>query len=1058
MDISKTHFDEAKQSQLTFVELLINLGYRYISAKEAIRERKGDTGKFILHDIAMRKLSEINSYEYDGKRYKFSEEDVQEIIYDLENIQFEGLIDTSRKVYEMIMPACGGKSVKVFHGNKSFFRNFRFIDFSSPEKNDFAVTVDFEATGKNNIRVDIVVFVNGIPFAIIENSGSSVPLEDALNRMKRNQTADYCSRLFAYPQLLIGTNKEEFKYGTTGTPNKFYAGWKEKDAENNVDKRVRQLVRKPIDADVYEKLLFDLNRGVFGYKQELSRAVTEQDRSVVALFRKDQLLDLAKNCILYDAGVKKIMRYQQYFAVKKILKMISNEKEGVKGKKKREGGIIWHTQGSGKSLTMVMLVKALIEDPDIVNPRVLVVTDRKDLDRQIKKTFQNSGIKKETIQARSGQHLLELIAKKDLRVVTTLVHKFKSAAKNKTSLEDLDENIFVLIDEAHRTQSGMANLEMNKIIPNACYLAFTGTPLLRKEKSRQKFGNFIDRYTIDDALKDKIILPLIYEGRYVGLRQNKKEIDKKWNRLTEDLNERLKNQLQLITENKIIQDNPRRITEIAYDIEKHYLDRFQGTGLKGQIVAPSKFSAVLFQKYFQDRGKINTALVISDESGIIDEKDEHKKEIDEYLKTIKDSYQSLLSYEKEVIDSFQCNDDGVELLIVVDKLLTGFDAPRNTVLYLAKDLRDHNLLQAIARVNRLFENDVLPKTAGYIIDYSENARNIKSAMELFGNYDKDDVAGTLLDVNEKIRELEDNYAALHRVFETVKGNEEAYLQFLKNEGKRREFYDALNRFLNDFSECMVLQGFVCEFGHLDMYRDELKRFMKLRKTASFRYADRIDFSKYKQVLIRIMDDNIKAEEAELLTKQIAVTDKKSFDKAVEEMGSDRSKAEAIACQTSRIIDEKLGTDPKFYKNFSDKIEEILREMHEGKMADIEALGALRKVEEEMDGKKDCSIPRSVKAKPGADIFYRNLKEEFMKHNLAVEDYEHVIIDIFDILKRETIVDWHKNSEIKRVMYNKLDDYFYDEMVVKKGIKFGSEETREIINKIIQLAAENYLLF
>ena len=519
-NIDKVNFDETKQSQLPFVEFLVNMGYRYISPKEVLSERGGDISKYILRDTAIKKLSEINEYEHNGEMHKFKDKDVVEAIDELENIQFEGLIDTSRKIYSMIMPTSGGKTIKVFHGGKNVSKNFRFIDFANPLNNDFAVTVEYEAMGKKGIRPDIVVFVNGIPFAVIENKKASESIEKALSQLNRNQGADYCPKLFIYPQLLVGANKEELKYGTTGTPNKFYASWREKGTDKDkLIKEASKIIGKEIDKKIYQQILTDLNGATFGHTQILDRVPTEQDLSVMMMFGKARLLDLTKNHILYDAGIKKIMRYQQYFAIQKILNRI-DEKEDTKKGSKRKGGIVWHTQGSGKSLTMVMFVKALIENPNIINPRVLIVTDRRDLDRQIKTTFENSGLKKNVIQAKSGEHLIDLLRKKDLRVVTTLIHKFQSAAKKKTTLEDLDENIFVLIDEAHRSQGGMANLEMNKIIPNACYIAFTGTPLLKQEKSRQKFGSFIDKYTIDDALEDEIILPLIYEGRFVDLKSD----------------------------------------------------------------------------------------------------------------------------------------------------------------------------------------------------------------------------------------------------------------------------------------------------------------------------------------------------------------------------------------------------------------------------------------------------------------------------------------------------------------------------------------------------------
>ncbi len=1058
MDINKVNFDETKQSQLPFVEMLINMGYRYIPTPEVMAERGGDTSKFILKDTAFKKLSEINDYEVGDEVFKFSDKDVREAIDELENIQFEGLIDTSKKVYSMIMPTSGGKTIKVSHNGKSVSKNFRFIDFENPENNDFAVVVEFEAMGKNGIRPDIVVFVNGIPFSIIENKKSSVSVEEALSQFNRNQGHEYCPKLFAYPQLLVGANKEEVRYGTTGTPNKFYANWKEKDTDiKKIDKKVEKIIGKKIGDSLYADLLKDLNGVVLGHVQQTDRTVTEQDRSVALLFEKSRLLDLTKNYIIYDAGVKKIMRYQQYFAIQKMLKRISEKAEGEQGEK-RKGGLVWHTQGSGKSLTMVMFVKALIENPDIVNPRILIVTDRKDLDRQIKTTFQNSGLKKDVIQTRSGNHLIELIDKKDLRVVTTLIHKFQSASNKSTNIVDTDENIFVLIDEAHRTQSGMANLEMNKIIPNACYIAFTGTPLLKGDKSIQKFGSFIDKYTIDDALSDKIILPLIYEGRYVDLHQDEREINRLTERITKDLSDKQRKQIQKNIEKKIIKDNPKRITEIAYDIEKHFLSEFKDTGLKAQIVAPSKFSAMLFQKYFKQNGKITTSLVISDDNGIIDDDGDHKKEVNEYLKKIKESHQSLLSYEKEVIESFKHNDDGIEVLIVVSKLLTGFDAPRNTVLYLVKELHDHDLLQAIARVNRLFENKKIPKTVGYIIDYSENAKSIDTAMRLFGNFDEDDVKGTLIDVDEKIEELEKNYNNLHGEFKSVKDDDEAYLQHLEDEPTRKEFYSNLNAFLKTFKECMVLQDFVHEFKHLDTYRGELKKYMELRKVASLRYAERVEFDKYRQAFIKIMDDNIKADEAELLTKQINITDRDAFEKAVEELGSDKSKAEAIAAQVDKVTTERLDTDPKFYQRFSDKVTDIIIKMREKKLADIEALKQLKLIKDEVLNKEDDNVPVKVKEKKGADIFYRNLQDNLEKFNLSDEQYTEIIIGLFDALKEEIIVDWYKNFEVKREISNRIDDYLYDEIVMARGVKLDNDEMKKIVEEVIRLATENHNLF
>ena len=1068
MEIIKAHFDEAKQSQLPFVEMLVALGYKYISSEDVLKERNEDEAKFLLRSVAMRSLMKINGYEHEGENYTFSEKNVVDAIDELENIKYEGLIDTSREVYNMIMPTTGGKTIKVFHGGKNVSKSFRFIDFKNPENNEFHVAVEYIAMGKSGIRPDIVCFVNGIPFAIIENKKSSVDVEAAINQQNRNQGPDRCPKLFVYPQLLVGTNGKEMRYGTTGTPTKFYATWKEKGVSaEEVDTRIQTLISHKIDEDVYKQICEDLNGATIGHKQVTKRLTTEQDKGVAFLFEPARMLDLAKNYILYDAGVKKIMRYQQYFAIRKMLDRIEKETDGLDGKK-REGGLVWHTQGSGKSLTMVMFVKALIEDPNISNPRVVIVTDRRDLDKQIAGTFKNCGLKKKVLQATSGQHLLDLIEETDLSVITTLVQKFDSASKKKTGLVDKDKNIFVLVDEAHRTQSGEANLEMNRIIPNACYIGFTGTPLLKKDReSWKKFGGYIDKYTIDDALNDGIILPLIYEGRYVDLIENKTQINRRVKQLTKDLSDEHKRDLQRFVSAKVMKDNPQRVADIAYDIEDHYIKQFQGTGLKAQVVAPSKFAAVSFQKYFEAGGKIQTAVIISGEDGIVHEDDEHKKEVIEHLEKIKAKHKSLDSYEKEAIDSFKHNIDGIEMIIVVDKLLTGFDAPRNTVMYLAKDLRDHNLLQAIARVNRLFDNQTLPKTAGYIIDYSENAKNLDIAMKLFGNYDEDDVKSALIDVNEKINDLEQSYANVHDIFKTIKnkGDDEEYIQYLggKNaddgDQKRKIFYEALNEFLQNFNECLVLQDFVHEFKHIDLYKMEIKKLMELRSAVSLQYADdRVDFGHYKRSLVNILDRFVDAQGVELLTKQVNITDTKQFEEAIGTLGSDRSKAEAIAAQTDRTIREKSGTDPEFYQRFSDKISDILKQMRDGKLADLEALKQMKEVSSKVVNKKDDAVPASLKNKHGADIFYRNLQDKFSVHKVDDDTYVKIISDVYDILHKEGIVDWYKNVEVKRIMINKVDDYLYDEVKGEMGIDLSSEEMQEIIETTMRLAENNNDIF
>lgn len=1066
--IIPANLDEAKQSQLPAVELLINMGYKYLSPAEVDAERNKDHSKFILKDIAFKKLMEINWYHDRGGKYRFSEKNVHAAIQELENIPFEGLLDTSREVYHTLMSS-SGKTIKEFIDGKLESFDFKFIDFEKPENNDFHLTIEFTAEGRQNIRPDIVLFVNGIPFAIIENKKSGTKIGEALVQMNRNQGPEYCPKLFVYPQLLIGANKMELLYGTTGTPVKFYAHWKEKGPNEKetkkrqeaLEKKTLELIAKPLEQVLYAQICADLNGATENHKQVIDRLPTEQDRGIVGLLEPGRMLDLARNFILYDGGIKKVSRYQQFFAIKESLKTIEVEKEGHSGPK-RDGGLIWHTQGSGKSLTMVMFVKALIEDERIQNPRVIIVTDRKDLNKQISDTFRDCKLKKGVIEATSGQHLLKLIKEKNLNVITTLVHKFESAKRHRAGFTDDSKNIFVLIDEAHRTQGGMANAEMNRTIPNACYIGFTGTPLMKKEKaSWLKFGKYIDKYTIDDALSDGVILPLIYEGRYVELVQNKEQINRHYKRVTKDFNQEQKREIQKFADKRTIRNNPKRIAEIAYNIQEHYMKNFQGTGLKAQIVAPSKFSAILFQRFFESYGeKINTAVIISDVITEEDEKDTHKKEVSDFLKAVKDNFRDLASYEQQKINSFKKNDDGIEILIVVDKLLTGFDAPRNTILYLAKDLKDHNLLQAIARVNRIYENKKSPKTAGFIIDYSENAKNIDTAMKLFGNYDDEDIKNTLIDVIAKRNELEIGYDALHEMFKELKGSkdDEDYIQKLSDEQERMMFYKSLNTFIKLFNECLALQDFSVSFPHLDVYKMDLKKFLELRKTVRLKYADTDDFYEYKLQLVKILDQYIDAKEVEVMTKQININDAEAFSQAIASLGSDKSKAEAIAAQLQKTITEEIEKDPEFYHRFSEKISKLLQKLREGKIADIEALNEIREIESQVLTKEDEGIPNQIIKHVGADIFYRNLKNILQKYDVEGKMIVGIILDIFNLLKAETIVDWHKNNEVKRIITNKLDDYLYDIVKKEKGIDLNSDDLQDLLSTIMDLACNNHEIF
>lgn len=1055
MSMEPINFDEAKQSQLPAVELLINLGWQYLSCKQALALRGDDDSRVILGDVLRRSLMRINSYEHVGETHKFKEGDIARVVSELESIRVDGVIDTSRAVTDIIMPKLGGSTIEVFHEGKHENKSLRYFDFDNIANNEFHVTVEYRVVGREAIRADIVCFVNGIPLVHIENKKSSVGYKKAIAQLLRYQKPDHAPKLFIYEQLLLAMDGENAVYGTAGTPEEFYSSWREKNTpKERLHATLRDVIAKPIDKDIYAQLLRDLNGATYGVEQLQVRSVMPQDETIYGMLRQERVLDIVKNFVFYDGAYKKVARYQQYFAIERMLERIKQTETTEYGSR-HKGGIVWHTQGSGKSLTMVMFVRALIEQPHIVNPRVLMVTDRVDLDKQIKKTFENGGLKKKVKQMTSGNELLEHIKSKDTSVLTTLIHKFESAGKKRTDFVDTDDNIYVLIDEAHRSQGGDANMEMLRVIPNACVIAFTGTPLLRKDKSRSKFGEFIDKYTIDDALADHVVLPLIYEGRYVALDQNAPQIDRLADRVSEDLSAQNKYKLQRRVENRTLAEVPSKLEEVCANIEQHYIDNFQRTGLKGQIVAPSKYAAVVMQRWFERRHKLQTALIISDDNNEISEEDLKKQEVADYLSEIKAKYAGLKTYEDMTIDDFKNNPEGIELLIVVDKLLTGFDAPRNTVLYLAKKLVDHNLLQAIARVNRLFNNPHYPKTSGFIIDYSENATSIQEAMDLFGNFDEADVKGTLIDIDDKVEELAQKYAAVLDVFNGIEKDSHSYIEHLRDEPTRKIYKDKFNQLLNVYEECKALRGFAEKISddEIQRYRRDIKKFAELKRNADLMHGEEVDLKQYEREISRILDQYVTASQAEVLTDQIEVTNRDELNAAIEELGSVTSKAEAIAAQTKRRITERQQDDEVLYGKFSERIAEILQAMHEKKMADIEALKQLREIEKEVDQKKDDETPDVVQSEPGAGALYRNLRE--MLPMESEEQYQQIILELANVVQRSATVDWWRNYEIKRQMRSNVDDYVYDEIKLAQGIELENEQIEQIVEKVIALAENNH---
>jgi type I restriction enzyme R subunit len=886
--------------------------------------------------------------------------------------------------------------------------------------------------------------VNGIPFVIIENKrrDKNDSIDEAISQNIRNQREkEGIPKLFYYSQLLLAVHPNEVKYGATGTPAKFWSLWKE-DTEKEVGKLLKKKTKNTDSED---------------------RFVTEQDKGIYSLCRPNRLLELVYKYIIFDGPDKKICRYQQYFAVQDTIKRVkSRNNEG-----NRQGGVIWHTTGSGKSLTMVMLSKALALDTSIESPRVIIVTDRVSLDKQIFKTFVNCG--KHLKKAKSGNDLVELLQDKGNEIITTIIDKFEIATK-RAAFKDESQNIFVLVDESHRSQYGSAHANMKRIVPNASYIGFTGTPLMKSQKNTsKKFGGFIHKYTIDQAVKDGAVLPLLYEGRSAKLSINKKQIDKGFERLAAPLSEEAQKDLKkkFATIAKIYEsDNV--IEEIAFDISKHFSENWKGTGFKAQLAVPKIDTAIKYQKYFEEQSneslKINTSVVFTPPDSRQNNDDvwsETTSESQKYWAKILERFNDQEAYETYVIDRFKEESNEVEIIIVVSKLLTGFDAPRNTVLYLAKPLVAHNLLQAIARVNRLFNG----KEYGHIIDYVGVLGKLDEALTEYSaleDFDEEDLKNTVVDVKEEIRKLPVRHAEVWDIFKEVynKNDIEALERHISEKDVRDLFYDRVSIFARLLQTALASDDFYAEFNteQIGFYKNELKKFQSLRLSVQFRYAEKVSYKEYEPRVRKLLDTYINAEEVQVLAKDVNIFDKNMVEEALETYGkTPASKADFIANQMKRVITENMEKDEAFYKKFSQLIEDTINDFYDERITEKEYLEAMQKTREDLANGYQDGIPEGLQDNPRARAFYGALNEVLIKKldkEISKNKVAKAGLEIETIVNNLIITDWKKNVDIQNRMENEIEDYLIGKRT-QFGIEISFDEIDSILIKCLRVAKNNF---
>jgi len=965
--------------------------------------------------------------------------------------QQKSLYDINKEVYELLRYGIG---IKTEAGKIS--KHIHFIDWENPGNNHFAIAEEVTVPGKHKKRPDIVIYVNGIALGVIELKRSTVSISEGIRQNLDNQRKEFIQSFFATQQIIMaGNDTQGLMYGTIETPEKYYMSWKEENPEYDHNKKQ------------------SIPRALSKSSCEVSQNIL--DCGVYRLLNKERFLEIIHDFIVFDAGTKKIARHNQYFAVKKA-------QEGLK---KREGGIIWHTQGSGKSLIMAWLAKWIREN--INDSRVLIITDRTELDEQIEKNF--NGIQEYIYRTTSGKDLLEQLNKKDNWLIGSLVHKFgRGDATNEVYENYINElkralprnfkpkrDIYVFVDECHRTQSGKLHKAMKEILPNAVFIGFTGTPLLKKDKptTMETFGRFIHTYKFDEGIEDNVILDLRYEARNIDMNiSSPGKIDAWFDAKTRGLSDIAKADLKKRwgTMKKIFSSRSKLekiVADVLLDFEtKPRLRAGRGNAM---LVAGSIYEACKYYEIFVSSGFNKCAIVtsytpniayIKGESDGEDQISENIKKFEIYKKmiagyfnisedeAIQDRY--IEKFEKDVKKKFIEEPGQMKLLIVVDKLLTGFDAPSATYLYIDKSMKDHGLFQAVCRVNRLDDKDQdddLVKDYGYIVDYRDLFRSVEQAISdytggAFAKYDSDDVSGLLknrLDEGKKrLDEVREQIKLLTEGVAYPRGLNEYSSYFIgegteEKEQSRLEFYkkvSALVRAYTNISAEMTKAGYSKE--EQEQIKQEVKHFTSIRDELKLQSCDYLDIKRLNPAMRHLIDSYIQADESEKIavfedTTLLEIITAKGLQEAINRLPSAIAKnkealAETIENNIRKLITDERDVNPIYYEKMSLILSELILQRKKEAIAYTEYLKKIENLvktvtkREEIDGK----YPLSIRGSNAKKAIYDNLgKDEQLANEIDKE------------IRRVKQDDWRNNIFKQRRINGVIAKILQNEELTKK---------------------------
>jgi len=921
------------------------------------------------------------------------------------------LYDANREVYGLlrygvkVRPDVGEQHITVW-----------LIDWTNPGNNDFAIAEEVTVTGEHGKRPDIVFYVNGIALGVLELKRSAVSVTEGIRQNLDSQKKEFIRPFYATVQLVMaGNDTEGLRYGVIETPEKYYLEWKEQ-ADDWTPKSPGNT-----------KYLSPWDDG----------SITRLDCQLGWLCRRDRLPEIIHDFIVFDAGTKKTCRHNQYFGVRAAQDHVG----------KREGGIIWHTQGSGKSLTMVWLAKWIREH--VRDARVLLITDRTELDDQIEKVF--NGVSEDIYRTKSGADLVRVLNATEEWLICSLIHKFGTGGEIsdrdiETYVEDIRKNlpmgfrargdIFVFVDECHRTQSGKLHQAMKALLPGAMLIGFTGTPLLKKDKQKsiEVFGPYIHTYKYDEAVRDGVVLDLRYEARDIGQNiTSQAKIDQWFEVKTKGLSSLAKAQLKQRwgTMQKVLSARD-RLEKIAADIllDMETRDRLKSGHGNALLVSGSICSACRFFEMFQKTDLAGKCAIVTsyrphpgdikgEETG--EGMTEKLRQYEIYRKMLaahfnepeESAMYKVEQFEQEVKRRFIKEPGRMKLLIVVDKLLTGFDAPPATYLYIDKQMQDHGLFQAICRVNRLHGDD---KEYGYVIDYNDLFKSLEKSIkdytgEAFEGYDAEDVAGLLKDRLEKGRErLEELRESVKALCEPVEPPRDtaAYLRFFcasdsgdagqlkDNEPKRTALYKlvaALVRAYANLANEMAEAGYSTE--EAAEIRAEVSHCEKVREEVKLASGDYVDMKVYEPAMRHLLDTYIRAEESEVVSAFDDMTlihlIVEQGEQAVESLpggirGNREAVAETIENNVRRLIIDKSAVNPKYYEKMS-KLLDVLILQRKQEALDYKAyLARIVELTKKVSKPETRagSYPFAINT-PATRALYDNLKGRIDVQNLTVQD-------------------------------------------------------------------------